>query len=209
MPVPFRLSDIGCLSALATAASVHRSQELLLVHAAIVPRCGDPWPPRRAGRGYGPARRVRAEPAPPTTRDVLARRAGAFLASPARARSLFTVRAAISSAASSERPRSFRPSLMCSYCRSRLALHALCGIGPSSLRLPEPFPERGANKRRRHLTPLRVAPIRFAPANPIRGVRITVIRTRTAGLVGAMIPSRLCGMPVATGASCAGARART
>lgn len=36
-----------------------------------------------------------------------------------------------------------------------------------------------------------------------------MICTRTAGLVGAMIPSRLCGMPVATGALSADARART
>src|SRR5918994_144173 len=40
--------------------------------------------------------------------------------SPARARSLFTVRAAISSAVSSERPRFSSPSLMCSYWRSLL-----------------------------------------------------------------------------------------
>src|SRR5438270_12395697 len=55
------------------------------------------------------------------------------LASPDRARSLFTVRAAISSAVSSLRPRSRSPSLMCSYCRSRLELHAFCGIVPSLL----------------------------------------------------------------------------
>src|SRR5689334_12122868 len=45
-------------------------------------------------------------------------------ASPERARSLLTVRAAISSAVSSSRPRSSSPSLMCSYWRSRLALQA-------------------------------------------------------------------------------------
>mgnify|MGYP006202527563 CR=1 FL=1 len=45
--------------------------------------------------------------------------------------------------------------------------------------------------------------LRFAPANPTRGARI-VIRTRTAGLVGAMIPSRLCGMPVVAHDSGAG-----
>ena len=49
-------------------------------------------------------------------------------ASPARARSLFTVRAAISSALSSDVPRSSRPSLMCSYWRSRFALQALGGM---------------------------------------------------------------------------------
>ena len=36
-----------------------------------------------------------------------------------------------------------------------------------------------------------------------------MICTRTAGLVGAMIPSRLCGMPFAHGATCAGAPVRT
>src|SRR4051812_14624851 len=56
----------------------------------------------------------------------------AWRASPWRARSLLTVRAAISSATSSERPRSSRPSLMCSYWRSRLALQACCGIVASS-----------------------------------------------------------------------------
>jgi hypothetical protein len=41
------------------------------------------------------------------------------LASPLRARSLLTVRAAISSALSSDEPRSRSESLMCSYCRAR------------------------------------------------------------------------------------------
>src|SRR5205085_7065674 len=50
------------------------------------------------------------------------------LASPERARSLLTVRAAISSALSSFSPRSRRPSLMCSYWRSRFAFHARWGI---------------------------------------------------------------------------------
>src|SRR5687767_2502025 len=60
------------------------------------------------------------------------------LASPARARSLLTVRAAISSALSSLLPRFFSPSLMCSYCRSRLEFHACWGIATSSSRsLPE------------------------------------------------------------------------
>src|SRR6266513_2598764 len=55
----------------------------------------------------------------------------ACLASPARARSLLTVRAAISSAVSSFSPRSRRPSLMWSYWRSRLSLQASCGMGAS------------------------------------------------------------------------------
>src|SRR5690242_3906395 len=53
----------------------------------------------------------------------------AVRASPERARSLFTVRAAISSAVSSSSPRSSALSLMCSYWRSRLALQARCGMG--------------------------------------------------------------------------------
>jgi hypothetical protein len=44
--------------------------------------------------------------------------------SPFRARSLFTVAAAICFARLVEAPRSFALSLMCSYCRSRLSLHA-------------------------------------------------------------------------------------
>src|SRR5688500_7133671 len=49
-------------------------------------------------------------------------------ASPLRARSLFTVRAAISSATPSGRPSFFRPALMCLYCLSRFLLHACCGM---------------------------------------------------------------------------------
>src|SRR5438132_8299882 len=49
-------------------------------------------------------------------------------ASPLRARSLLTVRAAISFARLVEAPRFLAPSLTCSYCRSRLLLHADCGI---------------------------------------------------------------------------------
>ena len=61
-------------------------------------------------------------------------------ASPARARSLFTVRAAISSASSSDEPRSSRPSLMCSNWRSRFGDQAGCGI--SSLRCGFVRPDR-------------------------------------------------------------------
>jgi hypothetical protein len=49
-------------------------------------------------------------------------------ASPLLARSLLTVRAAISLARFVERPCLRSLSLMCSYCRSRLALHAFCGM---------------------------------------------------------------------------------
>ena len=55
----------------------------------------------------------------------------AVLASPERARSLFTVRAAISSARLVLSPRCFALALMCSYCRSRLGLDPL-GIAATS-----------------------------------------------------------------------------
>src|SRR4029079_15925365 len=52
--------------------------------------------------------------------------------SPARARSLFTVRAAISSARSVETPRRVALALMCWYCRSRLAFEpaGMCPLLP-------------------------------------------------------------------------------
>src|SRR4051812_4700527 len=54
------------------------------------------------------------------------------LASPARARSLLTVRAAISFAFFFGVPRFSRPSSMCSYCRSRFADQAFCGMRSTS-----------------------------------------------------------------------------
>lgn len=51
------------------------------------------------------------------------------LVSPASARSLFTVRAAISFARPFDIPRSSALSFMCSYWRSRLLLQLRCGIG--------------------------------------------------------------------------------
>src|SRR4029079_1561192 len=65
-------------------------------------------------------------------------------ASPERARSLLTVRAAISFAVSSSRPRSSRPSLTCSYWRSRLSFHACCGIVGSSPRGLGGYPGRSS-----------------------------------------------------------------
>src|SRR3954453_5371809 len=56
-------------------------------------------------------------------------------ASPVRARSLLTVRGAISFARFVAPPCSFSLSTMCSYCRSRLPLHAV-GIASSSVGLP-------------------------------------------------------------------------
>src|SRR5947207_14450565 len=52
----------------------------------------------------------------------------ADLDSPLRARSLFTVAAAICLARLVERPCFFSLALLCSYCRSRFALHACRGI---------------------------------------------------------------------------------
>src|SRR3984957_14299023 len=57
--------------------------------------------------------------------------------SPLRARSLLTVRAAISSATSLERPSLSSLSLMCSYWRSRFLLHVWVGIRCTSLSLSE------------------------------------------------------------------------
>src|SRR3954470_19175302 len=54
-------------------------------------------------------------------------------ASPDRARSLLTVRAAISFARFVDAPCSFSLSTMCSYWRSRLALQAFCGMSLLSL----------------------------------------------------------------------------
>src|SRR4051812_19014670 len=70
-------------------------------------------------------------------------------ASPVRARSLFTVRAAISSAFFSDSPRSRRPSLMWSYCRSRFWFHACCGIATPWRVLPLPFPRTRHEKSNR------------------------------------------------------------
>ena len=58
----------------------------------------------------------------------------AVLALPERARSLFTVRAAISSARLVLSPRRFALALMCSYCRSRLGLDPLGTAATSSYR---------------------------------------------------------------------------
>src|SRR5262245_29701977 len=58
------------------------------------------------------------------------------LDSPLRARSLLTVRAAISFARFVDAPRSLALSLMWSYCRSRLLLHAFCGIERTSFVSP-------------------------------------------------------------------------
>ena len=66
-------------------------------------------------------------------------------ASPCRARSLLTVRAAISSATLSLRPRSSRPSLMCSYWRSRFLLQACCGFFCSCL-ASQCVPDPGARQ---------------------------------------------------------------
>src|SRR5215208_2815516 len=61
-------------------------------------------------------------------------------ASPLRARSLFTVRAAISLAFSVEAPSFLTLSLTCSYCRSRLSLQAFWGIRSLLGRVPRGCP---------------------------------------------------------------------
>src|SRR5438093_2151552 len=67
-----------------------------------------------------------------STRRRLAPEDGYFFrcsfVSPCSDRVLFTVAAAMRSAVPSERPRSFSPSLMCSYCRSRFGDHEFCGM---------------------------------------------------------------------------------
>src|SRR4051812_28551883 len=69
-------------------------------------------------------------------------------ASPERARSLLTVRAAISLARFVEAPCSFSLSTMCSYWRSRLLLQAFWGMGvPSSDGCPREMPRRPSIKR--------------------------------------------------------------
>src|SRR4051812_39557162 len=68
-------------------------------------------------------------------------------ASPARARSLLTVRAAISFARFVDAPCSCSLSLMCSYCRSRFALQAF-GIGDLLETLPSrKLPRERGRKR--------------------------------------------------------------
>src|SRR5262245_7486389 len=77
-------------------------------------------------------------------------------ASPVRARSLFTVRAAISSARLALVPRASSLFLMCSYCRSRVLLDPR-GIGPPPCGLEQ-------------IPPLRVSPNhRVTPADPVPG----------------------------------------
>src|SRR5918996_1979804 len=70
------------------------------------------------------------------------------LASPLRARSLLTVRAAISSARSSDEPRSLSDSFTCSYCLARLLpfLTPRGGMSASSVEPREWYPgQRGRN----------------------------------------------------------------
>ena len=83
--------------------------------------CCAPWLPRRAGRACGPAGSCGDSGYRPVgpTRCPRGTASTDSLASPFRARSLFTVRAAISSAVSSDSPRSRAESLMCSYWRAR------------------------------------------------------------------------------------------
>ena len=102
------------------------------------------WSRVRPLSRFVPERKPPRRPDEMSSRD---RREDSF-ASPARARSLLTVRAAISSALSSEAPLSSRLSLMCSYCRSRFALHALWHVTPLSVaRDGGAFPLSAGTKR--------------------------------------------------------------
>src|SRR4051812_39562690 len=77
-----------------------------------------------------PFGRLVPERRPPRRPDEMSRvdvRDGRLFVSPARARSLLTVRAAISFARFVEAPCFLAPSLTCSYCRSRLLLQASSG----------------------------------------------------------------------------------
>src|SRR5262245_2181994 len=88
-------------------------------------------------------------------------------ASPERARSLFTVRAAISSARLALCPRRLALSLMCSYCRSRFRLDP-AGISATSLGQVPPVgggkPGRWAPTRDRRLHSVAVQPVGEARA---------------------------------------------
>src|ERR1700680_707253 len=107
-------------------SSARSSSALLMVDRPLMPRS---FASLRSGSYVRPPEPLR-ERRPPRRPDEMSSIDVrlASLASPARARSLLTVRAAISSARSSGCPRSSGPSLMCSYCRSRLGDHALTGI---------------------------------------------------------------------------------
>ena len=100
-------------------------------------------PLRRAGRACAPWPRRVPERSPPRRPDEMSVRESRddVFASPARARSLLTVRAAISSPCPPTVPRSSRLSLMCSYWRSRFALQALRRhLTPPSSWREESFP---------------------------------------------------------------------
>src|SRR5687768_1473487 len=97
--------------------------------------------------------------------------------SPERARSLFTVRAAISSARSVEAPRSLALSLMCSYWRARFVpfFTPRGGIASSFGLLPLSYPERcWTNARTARYASLR------------RRLRSRLIDLRTGRLVAAL-----------------------
>ena len=115
------------------------------------PRRRASWPRCRAGRASGRAGRwcqtAGLRDAPMTC--PASRSASACVEvrervrdSPERARSLLTVRAAISFARLVERPWSCSLSLMCSYCRSRLLLHAFCGTRSLLRRFEGRIPSR-------------------------------------------------------------------
>src|SRR5438552_10749629 len=107
--------QLGELAALGLALERHRRYARFRADAFAVPP-----------RLFVPARALALDAA----RCARARSAGDFgsFVSPFAVRVRFTVAAAIRSAVSSGRPRSFSSSLMCSYWRSRLSLQACLGM---------------------------------------------------------------------------------
>ena len=108
-----------------------RASSCLVVRDRPLRLCS--WPRCRAAGRSGRRAPVGAQSPAPRRREVVERRPTAEADSPARARSLFTVGATISSASASERPCSSRPSLMCSYWRSRLSVHERSGMNDDLL----------------------------------------------------------------------------
>src|SRR6266545_4054796 len=123
----------------------------------------------------------------------------AVRASPLRARSLFTVAAAICFARFVEVPLFCAPSLMCSYWRSRLLLHAFCGTWISPLGLL-PWGEYHVTSSRNALLAARRAAL---CRRPLGGAAL-----RRRALCGAALRGRALGRPPLRGAALRGAPLR-
>src|SRR6266545_1183427 len=123
----------------------------------------------------------------------------AVRASPLRARSLFTVAAAICFARFVEVPLFCAPSLMCSYWRSRLLLHAFCGTWISPLG-SLPWGEYHVTSSRNALLAARRAAL---CRRPLGGAAL-----RRRALCGAALRGRALGRPPLRGAALRGAPLR-